>query len=33
MDGADAFQVLWRVIVPISKPAIFSMGLHLFILE
>ena len=33
MDGAKAFQVLWRVIVPISKPAIFSMGLHLFISE
>ncbi|MGI3165391.1 carbohydrate ABC transporter permease [Pseudooceanicola sp. 200-1SW] len=33
MDGANAFQVLWRVIVPISKPAIFSMGLHLFISE
>ena len=33
MVGANAFQVLWRVIVPISKPAIFSMGLHLFISE
>ncbi|WP_425053086.1 carbohydrate ABC transporter permease [Psychromarinibacter sp. S121] len=33
MDGATPLKVLWRVIVPISKPAIFSMGLQLFIAE
>ena len=33
MDGASSFQVLWRVIVPISKPAIFSMALNIFIGE
>ncbi|MCA0920695.1 carbohydrate ABC transporter permease [Pseudooceanicola nanhaiensis] len=33
MDGATPSKVLWRVIVPISKPAIFSMGLQLFIAE
>lgn len=33
MDGATPLQVLWRVIVPISRPAIFSMGLYIFITE
>jgi len=33
MDGATPFQVLRRVIVPIAKPAIFSMGLFIFISE
>jgi sn-glycerol 3-phosphate transport system permease protein len=33
MDGATPLKVLWRVIVPISKPAILSMGLYIFIGE
>ncbi|EKF43121.1 carbohydrate ABC transporter permease [Nitratireductor indicus] len=33
MDGARPWQVLWRVIVPIAKPAILSMGLYVFITE
>lgn len=33
MDGARPIQVLWRVIVPISRPAIFSMGLYIFLAE
>ncbi|WP_420963763.1 carbohydrate ABC transporter permease [Brucella sp. IR073] len=33
MDGASPLQVLWRVIVPISRPAILSMGLYIFIAE
>lgn len=33
MDGARPLQVLWRVIVPISRPAIFSMGLYIFLGE
>lgn len=33
MDGANPLQVLWRVIVPISRPAIFSMGLYIFLGE
>lgn len=33
MDGATPLQVLWRVIVPISRPAIFSMGLYIFLGE
>lgn len=33
MDGATPLQVLWRVIVPIARPAIFSMGLYIFITE
>ncbi|MBW6424251.1 carbohydrate ABC transporter permease [Rhizobium sp. XQZ8] len=33
MDGATPMQVLWRVIVPIARPAIFSMGLYIFITE
>ncbi|AKR55811.1 lactose ABC transporter permease [Devosia sp. H5989] len=33
MDGANPLQVLWRVIVPISRPAIFSMGLFIFLTE
>ncbi|MBE3640021.1 carbohydrate ABC transporter permease [Mangrovicoccus algicola] len=33
MDGARPRQVLWRVIVPISRPAILSMGLYIFIGE
>lgn len=33
MDGARPLQVLWRVIVPIARPAILSMGLYIFITE
>jgi multiple sugar transport system permease protein/sn-glycerol 3-phosphate transport system permease protein len=33
MDGATPLKVLWRVIVPIARPAIFSMGLFIFITE
>ncbi|WP_128253118.1 carbohydrate ABC transporter permease [Falsirhodobacter deserti] len=33
MDGATPLQVLWRVIVPIARPAILSMGLFIFIGE
>lgn len=33
MDGATPLQVLWRVIVPIARPAILSMGLFVFIGE
>lgn len=33
MDGATPMKVLWRVIVPIAKPAILSMGLYIFIGE
>lgn len=33
MDGATPRQVLWRVIVPISRPALFSMGLYIFMGE
>ncbi|WP_319412118.1 carbohydrate ABC transporter permease [uncultured Cohaesibacter sp.] len=33
MDGASSFQVLRRVIVPLSKPAILSMALYIFIGE
>ena len=33
MDGARPLQVLWRVIVPISRPAISSMGLYIFLAE
>lgn len=33
IDGASSWTVLWRVIVPIAKPAIFSMGLFLFLAE
>jgi ABC-type glycerol-3-phosphate transport system permease component len=33
MDGATPVQVLWRVIVPIARPAILSMGLFIFIAE
>ncbi len=33
MDGATPLQVLRRVIVPIAKPAILSMGLFIFISE
>ncbi|HEY4200382.1 MAG TPA: carbohydrate ABC transporter permease [Devosiaceae bacterium] len=33
MDGATPLQVLWRVIVPISRPALFSMGLYIFLGE
>lgn len=33
MDGATPLVVLWRVIVPIARPAIFSMGLFIFLGE
>ena len=33
MDGATPLKVLWRVIVPIARPAIFAMGLFIFLTE
>lgn len=33
MDGATPLQVLWRIIVPLSRPAIASMALYIFITE
>lgn len=33
MDGATHLQVLWRIIVPLSRPAIASMALYIFITE
>jgi len=33
MDGATPLKVLWRVIVPIARPAILSMGLFIFLGE
>jgi multiple sugar transport system permease protein/sn-glycerol 3-phosphate transport system permease protein len=33
MDGATPLQVLWRIIVPLSRPAIASMALYIFISE
>jgi ABC-type glycerol-3-phosphate transport system permease component len=33
MDGATPMKVLWRVIVPVARPAILSMGLYIFIAE
>ncbi|NSZ19913.1 carbohydrate ABC transporter permease [Agrobacterium vitis] len=33
MDGATPIQVLWRIIVPLSRPAISSMALYIFIGE
>jgi multiple sugar transport system permease protein/sn-glycerol 3-phosphate transport system permease protein len=33
LDGASPLKVLWRVIIPLSKPAILSMGLYIFISE
>ncbi len=30
IDGANVFQILWRVIVPMLKPAIVSVGLFQF---
>ncbi|GHA25613.1 sn-glycerol-3-phosphate transport system permease protein UgpE [Devosia pacifica] len=33
MDGATPLKVLWRVIVPLARPAILSMGLYIFITE
>jgi multiple sugar transport system permease protein/sn-glycerol 3-phosphate transport system permease protein len=33
MDGATPLKVLWRVIVPIARPAIASMGLFIFLNE
>ena len=33
MDGASPLTVLWRIIVPLSKPAIASMALYIFITE
>lgn len=33
MDGARPLQVLWRVIVPIARPAILAMALLIFIGE
>lgn len=33
MDGATSLQVLWRIIVPLSRPAIASMALYIFMTE
>lgn len=33
MDGAKPLQVLWRIIVPLSRPAIASMALYIFMTE
>ncbi|MCW8280820.1 carbohydrate ABC transporter permease [Agrobacterium sp. InxBP2] len=33
MDGATSLQVLWRIIVPLSRPAIASMSLYIFMTE
>ncbi|ARO13947.1 sn-glycerol 3-phosphate transport system permease protein [Ketogulonicigenium robustum] len=33
MDGASHMQVFWRVIVPVARPAVLSMGLFIFISE
>ncbi|MCY1666877.1 carbohydrate ABC transporter permease [Rhizobium sp. SL86] len=33
MDGATPLTVLWRIIVPLSRPAIASMALYIFITE
>lgn len=33
MDGAKPHQVLWRIIIPLARPAIMSMGLYIFIAE
>ena len=33
MDGARPLQVLWRIIVPVARPAILSMALLIFIGE
>ncbi|MBB3147661.1 multiple sugar transport system permease protein/sn-glycerol 3-phosphate transport system permease protein [Phyllobacterium trifolii] len=33
MDGANAWKVLYRVIIPMSKPAIYAMGLFIFLGE
>lgn len=33
MDGARPWLVFWRIIVPLSRPAISSMALYIFITE
>lgn len=33
MDGARPLTVLWRIIVPLSRPAIASMALYIFMTE
>jgi len=33
MDGATPLKVLWRIIVPLSQPAIASMALYIFMTE
>ncbi len=33
MDGAKPLKVLWRIIVPLSRPAIASMALYIFMTE
>lgn len=33
MDGATPLKVLWRIIVPLSRPAIASMALYIFMTE
>ncbi|SHG22381.1 multiple sugar transport system permease protein [Kaistia soli DSM 19436] len=31
IDGASEFSVLWRIIIPISRPAIITAGLFIFL--
>jgi multiple sugar transport system permease protein/sn-glycerol 3-phosphate transport system permease protein len=33
MDGATPLKVLWRIVVPLSRPAIASMALYIFMTE
>jgi multiple sugar transport system permease protein/sn-glycerol 3-phosphate transport system permease protein len=33
MDGATPLKVLWRIIVPLCRPAIASMALYIFMTE
>jgi multiple sugar transport system permease protein/sn-glycerol 3-phosphate transport system permease protein len=33
MDGATPLKVLWRIIVPLSRPAIAAMALYIFMTE
>ena len=31
VDGANHFQILWRIMVPIAKPALFTLGIFNFL--
>ncbi len=31
LDGCNSFVILWKIILPLSKPALFSMGIFQFI--